>query len=95
MSPDAFAAALGSINSRSFEDSRLTLARQVIDSNWLTSAQVRELMSAFSFEQSRMAVAKAGWHRVVDPERYFMVNDGFSFDSSVRELDHYMRSAPR
>jgi hypothetical protein len=95
MRPDEFAAALNSIRSRGFEETRLNLAQQIVGSNWLTTVQVREMMAVFSFEQSRIALAKAAWHRVVDPQQYYLVHEAFAFDSSSRELDRYIRGNPR
>lgn len=95
MQPGEFARALQAVRARNFDDSRLTLAQQIVATNWLTSLQVRELLSAFSFDQNRLALAKTAWHRVVDPQQYYIVHEAFTFDSSTQELDFYIRANPR
>lgn len=91
MAPDAFAAAKNSISSKSFEDTKLTTAKQVAGSNCLSSNQVKEIMSLFSFEDSKLTFAKFAYNRVVDKNNYFMVNDAFTFSSSVDELNDFIQ----
>jgi hypothetical protein len=80
-----------SIRSKSFESTRLQVARQAIDSRRLTSYQVRELMELMWFESSKLELAKFAYSRVIDKERFFLVNDAFSFSSSIDELDRFIR----
>jgi hypothetical protein len=80
-----------SIRSKSFESTRLQVARQALDSRRLTSYQVRELMELMWFESSKLELAKFAYSRVIDKERFFLVNDAFSFSSSIDELDRFIR----
>lgn len=80
-----------SIRSKSFDSTRLQVAKQAIDSRRLTSLQVRELMDLMWFESTKLDLAKFAYHRVVDKERFFLVNDAFSFSSSIDELDRFIR----
>jgi hypothetical protein len=56
----------------------------------LTSAQITDIMRLFSFESSRLEIAKFAYNYVVDPQRYFMVNNAFSFSSSVDDLNRFI-----
>lgn len=90
MSPEDFASAKASISSKSFEDSKLTLAKQIAASNHLTSKQVKEIMQLFSFEDSKLDFAKFAYKYVYDPNNYYIVNDAFKFSSSIDELNEFI-----
>ncbi|GIV27650.1 MAG: hypothetical protein KatS3mg027_1464 [Bacteroidia bacterium] len=76
-----------SINSKSFEDSKLTMAKQISDSKCLKSSQVRDIMKLFSFEQTRLEFAKYAYKNVIDKDNYYQVNDAFQFENSIEELN--------
>lgn len=82
-----FASAKASISSKSFEDSKLTTAKQVANSNCLTSEQVRQIMKLFSFESSKLDFAKYAYAHTFDLGNYFKVNDAFEFESSIEDLN--------
>lgn len=90
MDPDAFDAAKSSISSKSFSDSKMRIAKQVVGANCVLSSQVRELMSLFSFESDKLDFAKFAYDYTYDRGNYYKVNDGFSFESSIDELDRYL-----
>lgn len=90
MSPEDFASAKQSISSKSFEDSKLAIAKQVFMSNCMLSSQVREIMKLFSFEDSKLDFAKFAYGLTFDPGNYFKVNDAFSFESTIDDLNEYI-----
>lgn len=75
------------ISSKSFEDSKLTIAKQISDSKCLKSIQVRDIMKLFSFEETRLEFAKYAYNKVIDKESYYQVNDAFQFENSIEELN--------
>jgi hypothetical protein len=81
---------LQEISRQHFDSGRLQVAKQVISTNRLTSAQITDIMRLFSFESSRLEIAKFAYSYVVDPQRYFMVNNAFSFGSSVDDLNRFI-----
>jgi len=95
MDQNAYRSAVGSISKQSFEENKLQVAKQVFTSNCLTSAQVGEIMRLFSFEDSRLDFAKFAYGHTYDLGNYFMVNDAFTFSSSVDELNEYIRTTGR
>lgn len=95
MSPGDFESMKGSINSKSFEDSKLTLAKQVINSNCLLSSQVREIMQLFTFEENKLDFAKYAYGRTYDIGNYYKVNDAFTFETSIDELNSYINAYRR
>ncbi len=95
MSDGDFAGAKGSIQSKSFEDSKLTMAKQIFDHNCLLSSQVRDIMSIFDFEATRLEFAKYAYGRTFDIGNYYKVNDVFDFESSISDLNAYINSYRR
>lgn len=92
MSDADFARAKQSISSKSFESDRIKIARQIFNTNCLTTAQVVEIMPLFSFESTRIEFAKFAYGRTHDIGNFFQINDVFSFSSSIDELDDFIQS---
>jgi hypothetical protein len=90
MSEGDFASAKQSISSKSFEDSKLTIAKQIVSSNCLLCSQVRDIMLLFSFEDSRLEFAKYCYGYTLDQGNYYKVNDAFTFESSIDDLNKYI-----
>ncbi|MEZ5174054.1 MAG: DUF4476 domain-containing protein [Bacteroidia bacterium] len=90
MDMGAFANVLNQLHNQSFESTRLTLAKQILNSNYFTSEQIRQIMTQMTFEDSKVEIARYGNSRVVDPQNYFTVNSAFTFSSSVDELNRYL-----
>ena len=92
--PD-FIQAKQSIASKTFEDSKLTIAKQIVGSNCLQSSQVREIMLLFTYESSRLEFAKFAFPYTLDQGNYFKVNDAFTYESSIDELNNFLNSGRR
>lgn len=90
MSSADFSSFMGSMKGKSFEDSKDQLARQAMKSNCFSSEQVREIMKAFQFEETRLEFAKAAYAHVYDRNNYYKVNDAFQFELSIDELNEYL-----
>jgi len=91
MNPGDFKALKQSINSKSFEESKLTMAKQVLNHNCLFADQVKEILMLFTFEESKLDIAKYAYTRTYDVGNYFKVNDAFTFESSIEELNEYIQ----
>ena len=87
-----FESAKASIKSKSFDDSKLTLAKQIIGSNCMLCSQIKELMLLITFEQTRLDLAKFAWSHNLDRGNYYKLNDAFTFESSIDELNTYTQS---
>ncbi len=74
-----------------FENTRLTKAKQVINENYFTSQQVKELLLLFTFEVNRLDAAKYAYGKTVDKENYYVVNDAFTFTTNKEKLEEYIR----
>jgi len=92
MTSQMFADVKTSISSKSFENSKLTIAKQVISNNCLTSAQVKEILSLFDFETTKLEVAKFAYGYTYDKGNYYQLNDAFNFESSIDDLNNYIKT---
>ncbi|MEO0312164.1 MAG: hypothetical protein RIQ89_1821 [Bacteroidota bacterium] len=84
-----------SISSKSFEDSKLTIAKQVLANNCMTCSQVRDIMMLFSFEDTRLDFAKFAYGLTYDIGNYYKLNDAFTFETSIDELNAYINGYRR
>jgi len=92
MSDREFSRLLQDIKKEWLESNKLKSATQVVKTSNLTSAQVKQLVLLFSFENNKLELAKQAYTTTVDKKNYYMLNDVFSFNSSRDELARYIRS---
>ena len=88
----AFEAVKGNINSKSFSDSKMRIAKQVARSNCLFTKQIRDIMNLFSFETDKLEFAKFAYDFTYDQGNYYKVNDAFSFENTISELDKFLKT---
>ncbi|MDD4748157.1 MAG: DUF4476 domain-containing protein [Salinivirgaceae bacterium] len=87
-----FSSAKNSIASKSFEDSKITTAKQIIKANCLKADQMMQIMKVMGFEASRLEIAKFAYQYCYDKNNYFKVNDAFEFEFSIDELNEYIEA---
>ena len=92
MTQTDFLSAKQTIASKDFEDSKLTIAKQITSSNCLLASQVKEIMQIFEYEDSKLEYAKFAYSHTYDIGNYFKVNDAFEYESSIDELNEYINS---
>ena len=80
------------INNENFDERRLATAERIIASNPMSTRQIANICKLFNFESNRLEFAKYAYHRCVDPNNYFMIDEVFTFDSSKKELYNYIRN---
>ena len=90
MDPAQFADAKRSISSKSFSDTKMQLAKQITRGNCLLTSQVLDFMALFSFESQKLEFAKFAYPYTYDQGNYYRINDGFGFESSIRDLEQYL-----
>lgn len=91
MSDSEFSEAKASIESKGFEESKMTLAKQIGDGHCFSTAQVKGIMGLFGFEETKLEFAKYAYDHTHDIGNYYKVNDAFSFESSIDELNKYIK----
>jgi hypothetical protein len=92
MGKDSFATAKNNISGKSFEDSKLTVAKQIAKSNCLTAQQISEILKVFGFEETRLDFAKYAYDYCYNQNEYYLINESFQFESTIEELDAYLAS---
>ncbi len=86
-----FQAAKGTISSKTFESTKLEISKQVLGSNCMTAEQVTEVTRLFEFESSKLEFAKFAYTHTYDKGNYFKVNNAFEFESSITDLQNYIK----
>jgi len=76
-----------------FENNRLESVKFIVDKNFFTTAQVKDLMMLFTFESNKLEVAKYAYRKTVDQKNYYQVNDALTFSSSKDELARFIRES--
>jgi len=72
--------------------SGLKKAKEYIDKNKVTSQEVKELLSCFSFESTKLEFAKYAYHQVSDKRNYINVVGGELWLGSKHSLRDYINS---
>ncbi len=79
-----------SIRRASFESDKKIIAEQAISSHRVKANQVYRILTMFSFESTKLKVAKFAYRYCIDKRNYYLVNNAFSFSSSIRELNNFI-----
>lgn len=85
-----FSAMKNTISKQSFDNTKLSTAKQIVSANCLRAVQIKELVSMFSFENTKVDLAKYCYSYCYDPQNYFQIYDVFSFKSSTDEVSKYI-----
>ncbi len=91
MSRDAFQRALSTVQSQTFDEMRMDIAKQIARSNCLLASDVKALTQAFQFEHHRLDFAKYAYDYTLDLSNYFEVTEAFDFEHTRSELMNYIR----
>ena len=92
MPDNTFTSFVETVRRESFDDSRMAIAKAGIDQNFFTSNQAKTLLGVFSFEASKLEIAKYMYGKTTDPKNYFVVYNAFTFSKSKEELADYVRN---
>lgn len=84
---------LRALRQEPFDDAKAALARRIIGArrDFLT-AQIKQILAQFTFENARLELAKFAYDHTLDREKYYLVNESFTFKSSRDELNRYIES---
>ena len=91
MNPQDYDAAYQLISDESFDSSKLTLAEQVVSTNPMSANQILGICKLFSFESNKLEFAKYAYEYCVDRNKYFLLNEAFTYESSKRELSEFIK----
>lgn len=79
-----------SISNTAFDSDKLKIAKQGIAANGTSAQQVLELMELLTFESNKVKLAKFAYQYTFDKQNYFVVNNGFTYSSSIQELNKFV-----
>ena len=91
MNPQDYEEVCHLISEESFDSSKLTVAEQVVSSNPMTASQILGICKLFSFESNKLSFAKFAYTYCVDKNKYYLLNEAFSYESSKRELNEFIK----
>ncbi len=89
-----FQMAKDQIKKASFASDKKNIAQQILASGCITVEQLKEMLNLLSYESDKLEIAKVGYYSLADPEKFYLVNDCFSYSSSKEELNNFVRSQP-
>lgn len=92
MNNDDFFAIKRMLERESFDNTRLVIAKHIVDVNTLSSIQVKEMAQFFSFDDSKLDFVKYAYNKTIDKNNYTVVFNVFSYSSSKEQLMDYIRS---
>ena len=78
------------IRKKGFDDTRLGIAKQIIQSNCMFADQIRDLVELMKFEDTKLELAKFAYPYTYDIGNYFKVGQSLRFESSMEELNEYI-----
>ncbi|MBC7554363.1 MAG: DUF4476 domain-containing protein [Taibaiella sp.] len=92
MDNQSFMAAKQAIKGSSWDETKLSTAQTILNTNFFTTDQVMDICRLFSWEDSKLTFAKAAFKKTVDNTNYFKVNAIFDWDSNKKALNDYVNA---
>ncbi|UEG51269.1 DUF4476 domain-containing protein [Ferruginibacter lapsinanis] len=74
-----------------FEDTKLSLAKQVVSTNYFSTDQIKQILQLFVFEDNKLAIAKYAYKYTIDKNNYYTLLDAFIFSSNKNELLEFIQ----
>jgi len=90
MAANDFNRAKSVIQNETFEDSKLSTAKQIASNNYLCVSQIVQICRLFTYEQTKLEFAKFSYRSCVDPNNYYQLNEVFTYSSSKDELRRFI-----
>jgi len=90
MDEGQFATAQQTVAANSWDETKLTVSKQIISANCLTCAQVKVLMGLMGWEESKLDLAKFAYRYTYDLGNYYQLNSAFEWESSTTELNRHI-----
>jgi len=84
--------ALASLRHKDKDETKIIIAKQIIDNNYFFTYQVKEIMGRFKDDSGRLEVAEYAYNRCLDRKNYYILNSTFKDGANVAALDSYMKA---
>ena len=79
------------ISNETYDNTKLTLAKQVVANNPMTVRQIADICKLFSFENNKLEFAKYAYSFCTEQNKYYLLNEVFTYDASKHELNEYIQ----
>ena len=79
------------IANESFDENRLATAKRIVADNPMSTRQIADICRLFTFDSNRLEFAKFAHRHCVDPNKYFLLDEVFTFSSSKEELHKFIK----
>ncbi|WP_300671280.1 DUF4476 domain-containing protein [Soonwooa sp.] len=80
------------LKNAAFDKDKKEFILQQVRTTYFTSNQIAMLIKPFSFDSSRLEMAKILYKNCVDKNQYFVVGDAFDFETGRRDLIKFISS---
>ena len=86
VSADELAKFVKGLKANAFDTEKAAFVETNAKTRWFTSAQARDILKLFAFDDGRVKAGVALYPRVSDPENWFVVDEAFTFDGGRKAL---------
>jgi len=93
MSNDRFSKAMFVLERENFDNTRFTIAKEIVEDNYLSAGQVKQMLQLFSFDVNKLELAKYAYSKTIDKNNYFMLYDVFAMNSYKERLAEFVRNS--
>lgn len=91
MSQNEFDVFLKQVKGQSFDKDKTDLISSYGNSVSFTILEIKSVLKAFSFDEERLKAAKLMYPTCSDKQSYYTLAENFTFESSKRELQNFLR----
>lgn len=92
MSNERFSKAMFILERENFDNTRFTIAKEIVEDNYLSAGQVKQMLQLFSFDVNKLELAKYAYIKTIDKNNYFMLYDVFAMNSYKERLAEFVRN---
>ena len=83
---------MASVNKQNFDETKLKVAKQIVQANCLDVNQIKQIANTINFEETKLEFVKFAYDYCTEKKNYFRLNDIFSFSENVDELTEYVQN---
>lgn len=81
---------LQTITAKNSESGKESIARQALSQNSVLSEDLKAILEQFQYESTRLNFAKFAYNATCDQRNFYVVNEAFTYDASIQELEDYI-----
>lgn len=85
-----FVAFQANISQQDFDDAKITIISNSLETKCFTCKQVKTLLELFSFEEDKITIGKKAYGHVFDPINFDLIYTVFEFESSKKEIKQHI-----